>query len=212
MSFLKNRLALPLALVSSIAMSSMAMAQCTDCPAGCSGSTVPSVDYYGATGTGIEAFKHHCALVTARNDAWPLPFNCWDREAYYAIWNQQFATGLQVAHLLTPEYFDANTNELNRAGEMRVAWIMQNSPISDRKIWVFEDQQGPAMDQRIANVHDVVNRWYAHMGPVEVATSQLRPNGIPASYQQLILDKHSGAQPNPVIPIEAGAALSSSVN
>lgn len=244
MSLIKTRLALPVALVATLAMCSLTTAQqCTDytsncsscsaagngwpagncgsgcgaacgagCGTGCGAGCGTGCGGCGSYADGFEKFKEDFAKVTARNDAWPLPFNCWDRESYYSIWNQQYAHGLQVAHMLTAEYFDQNSNRLNRAGETRVAWIMQNSPVNDKQIFVYEDQTGPAMDQKMASVRDVVDRWYSHMGQVQIAKSQLTPNRIPASYQQTILEQATGSQPPPVIPIGSGQNISSSVN
>ena len=239
MSYLKSRLALPVALVATLAMSSLAWGQCTNTPSNCSASCASGACATGGCGTacgsgfgyaggacgaghcggcaggcgaGFEEFKRRFCLITERNDAWPLPFNCWDRESYYQIWNQQYAHGLQVAHTLTSEYFDPNTNELNRAGESRVAWIVQNAPANSKQIFVYEDQAGPAMDQRLASVRGVVDRWYGHMGQVNIATSQLAPNRIPASYQQLILEAAAGSTPPPVIPIASGENITTAVN
>ncbi len=229
MSYYTKRLALPVAFIAMLAICSPAMAQCTGYSTNCSpcatsggcnaqGGGWPGDCCGGCNACGgqlcsaLEQFKQDFCLVTERNDAWPLPFNCWDREAYYAIMNQQYAYGLQAAHILTSEYFDSNTNELNRAGESRVAWIMQNSTINDKQIFVYEDQSGPVTDQRIASVNNIVNRWYSHLGQVTIAKSQVAPNRIPASYQQVILDQASGSQPAPVIPIASGTTITSSVN
>lgn len=204
---------LPLAMVAALTISSTAMAQCDnhgwpggDCSSGACG---------GGAFSNLKAeyhqFKADFDLITARNASWPQPFTCWDREAYYGVMNQQFAHGVQVAHTLTSEYFDPNTNELNRAGESRVAWIVQNSPQAEKRIFVYEDQSGPALDQRLASIRNTVDRWYGHLGNVEIASSQLMPNSIPATYQNTINTRYEGAQPNPIIPVKSGAGIAESV-
>ena len=204
---------LPFAMVAALTISSTAMAQCDSYgwpSSGCSG---------GACGGGAfsnlsaeyHQFKADFDLITARNESWPQPFSCWDREAYYSVMNQQYAHGVQVAHTLTSEYFDANTNELNRAGESRVAWIVQNSAQAEKRIFVYEDQSGPALDQRMASVRGTVDRWYGHLGNVEIASSQLMPNSIPATYQSTINTRYESSQPNPIIPVKSGAGIAESV-
>ncbi len=218
----RRMLSLAFALVATLATSSMALAQCGGscgsagfgwsggCADGHCGDA--SGSYFGNARSNYEQMRHDFDLVTARNDAWPLPFNCWDREAYYVVMNQQYAHGLQMAHTLTSDYFDPNTHELNRVGEMRVAWIMQNSPSAERQIYVYEDQTGPALDMRMASIRQVVDRWYGHLGPVNIASSRLNPTPIPATYQKTILDQYASGQPAPVIPIASGTKLTSSVN
>ncbi len=213
MTISKKHLVLPFAIVAALTFSSVALAQC-DCHGwpndGCS---------TGACGGGCldqlksdyHQFKADFDLITDRNASWPLPFSCWDREAYYAVINQQYAHGLQVAHTLTSEYFDSSTNELNRAGEGRVAWIVQNAPSADKRIFVYEDQSGPAMDQRIASIRSTVDRWYGHLGNIEIASSQLMPNSIPATYQNTIMQKYDESQPKPIIPVKSGQGINESV-
>jgi hypothetical protein len=209
MSNLKKHVVLSCAMVAALTLSSTAMAQCNSCgwPNGdcCGGSCLDQMR------AEYQQFKADCDLICKRNAAWPLPFSCWDREAYYAVMNQQYATGTQVAHTLTSEYFDANTNELNRAGESRVAWIVQNAPAADKRIFVYQDQSGPAIDQRVASVRNTVDRWYSHLGNVEIATSNLLPNSIPATYQNTIMQAYSESQPQPVIPIATGQGIQQAV-
>jgi hypothetical protein len=160
---------------------------------------------------GLETYKADHRLNRARNSAWPLPFSCWDREHYYAIFNQQYAIGNQVAHTLTSEYFHPESNELNRAGELRVAWIMQNAPQADKQIFLYEDETGPTMDQRIASVREFTDRYYAHLGNAAIVKSQLLPHQIPATFQATYLRQYSQGQPDPVIPVQVGETVISSV-
>ncbi len=220
-------LVLPAALFAMIAMSSVSVAQCASCDYqqsggagyGWPGDGCQSGNCGGGCGSGVGAsledkwqrFKAECELVMARNEAWPQPFSCQDREIYYQIFNQQMAHGLQVAHTLTSDYFDAETNELNNAGQTRVAWIMQNAPANHKQIYIYEDQTGPTMQQRMQNVRDLVDRWYGHMGSAQIAATQLRPNQIPASYQETYLEAYNTNQQAPVIPVQVGQGISGAV-
>ena len=215
MSILKTVLAIPVAMAIVVTTSSITQAQCTGCssgrwPTGCSSCAGGGSALAGARAN-FDQFKADFELVTNRNAAWPKPFSCWDKDVYYTVFNQQYSAGSQVAHTLSSQYFDSNTNELNRAGEARVAWIMQNSPASDRSIFVFEDTTGPALEQRLAAVRDVVDRWYGHFGEVLIAATRVAPNAIPATYQQTIMQQYSSAQPQPVIPIQAGSGINQAV-
>lgn len=225
MSFLL-RFTLPLAILALVFSASNAAAQCESCASNGTGhgvqAVVPSTCHSCGHGAlhdslhrmhiGLEKYKAGFRLNHSRGSAWPLPFSCWDREHYYAIMNQQFATGLQVAHTLTSEYFDPETNELNRAGEMRVGWIMQNSPQASKQIFVYQDQTGPTIQQRIDAIRKFSNRYYGHLGQVAIASSQIRPHQVPALYQAQTNTLYSESMPDPIIPLEAGASLSNSIN
>jgi len=226
MSKLKLLFVVPAATLAMIFMSSSLAAQCSSCasaggsfgyPGGCQDCAGGAAGV-GGNGpfqqlqSGINSFKADYRINHARNSAWPLPFSCWDRENYNAILNQQFATGNQIAHTLTAQYFDPESNELNRAGELRVSWIMQNAPQRDKQIFVFEDQQGPTIDQRIASISNFTGRYYAHMGNATVAKSRLLPNQIPATYQQGYNQSYAEGQPDPVIPVDAGSTINATVS
>ena len=225
-------LVLPAAIVAMIAMSSVAAAQCDtnnqttttagfgypSGNAGCQPCGGRGLRGGGAVGglfhnirDGIDRYKADAALVQARGSAWPKPFNCWDREAFYSIFNQQYAHGLQTAHLLTSDCFNTETDELNRAGESRVAWIMQKAAAADKQIFVYEDVTGPALERRLANIRDFTDRYYAHLGDVRIATSQIQPNMIPAAYQEQNLRQYFEGQPVPIIPVQVGSTIDSSV-
>ena len=204
---------------------STALAQCESCAskhgASCGNPVVTSTchscghgalhDSFHKMHIGLEKYKAGFRLNHSRGSAWPLPFSCWDREHYYAIMNQQFATGLQVAHTLTAEYFDPETNQLNRAGEMRVGWIMQNSPQASKQIFVYQDQTGPTMQQRMDAIRKFSDRYYSHLGQVAIASSQIRPHQVPALYQAQTNTLYSESMPDPIIPLEVGESLSTTI-
>ncbi len=218
---IKSRLLVPATFVALVACATISYAQCCS---GCGGGGAwPGTCAGGAAGVGgghlsghfndhYHKLKAEFELVTARNSAWPLPFTCMDREAYYALWNAQWSTGLQVAHTLTAEYFHPETNQLNSAGQARVAWIMQNSPASDRVIYVMEDQTGPTVDQRMRNVRATVHKWYGHMGAFDVASTKIKPNNVPAMYQEQISANYFEGQAVPTIPVGSSGSIATSVN
>lgn len=224
MSTIQHILVIPAALLAMIAMSTSLAAQCDSngsssfrYPGGCQGCG------NGAVGAGLgnvfqhfqdnfDTFKADYRINRARSSAWPQPFSCWDREHYHAIFNQQFATGNQVAHTLTAEYFDPETNKLNRAGEMKVAWIMQNAPRNDKQIYVHQDGTAPTAERRMASIRAFTGRYYAHLGNATVATSQIRPNQIPAYFQREYLRAYTEEQPAPIIPVDVGSSISSTIS
>ena len=232
---LKRCLVIPAAILAMIAMATDAAAQCHSCAAksgsfgyptgasagcgcGAAGGAAVASGHHGtgfgafdSVKAGIEQYKDDYRIAHARNSAWPQPFSCWDRAAYYNMFNQQYAQGLEAAHLLTSRYFDTETNELNRAGEQRVAWIMQMSTKANKKIFLYEDQSSPTLNRRLAAVRDFTDRYYRHLGNVQIAKSQVLPHQIPSAYQAVIAEQYSTGQPAPIIPVTSGATINESV-
>ncbi len=211
---IKRQLMLPAALVAMIATSSISFAQCTSCNS--TAGYWPGASGAAAGGGSAQSYLHNLRaeyeLVTARNSAWPLPFTCQDREHYYQIFHLQYATGMAVAHTLTSEYFNTESNELNAAGQAKVAWIMQNAPSNSKMIYVYEDQTNATMDQRMHSVKATVDKWYGNMGAYQIAKTQIRPNQIPATYQEQISASYEANLPVPVIPISSAGSITSSVS
>lgn len=225
MSTISRCFTLSLALLAMMVISPNLQAQCHSCNSqGGAGYAVPTNgaacqncspvavhNVFHKMHIGLEKYKAGFRLNHSRGSAWPLPFSCWDRENYFAILDQQFATGVQVAHTLTSEYFDPETNKLNRAGEMRVGWIMQNAPQMNKQIYVYEDQTGPTIAQRVSAVRDFTGRYYGHMGQAAIATSRIAPIRIPATYQAQTNILYDESMPDPIIPLEVGESLSSTI-
>lgn len=152
-------------------------------------------------------FQHRFQLVTDRNQAWPQPFICQDRAAYLDIWQVQYQHGLVAAHTLTSDCFN-QYNELNQAGQSRVAWIMQNAPKNDKVIYVYDEND--MTDARMASIRDTVNKWYGQMGTATIAKTTQKPNEISSVYQQTTNQLYLQGQPQPVIPVQVGSSIAGS--
>ncbi|HMO90553.1 MAG TPA: hypothetical protein PKD64_00005, partial [Pirellulaceae bacterium] len=86
-----------------------------------------------------EQFKAAYNLDVARNVAWPQPFKCRDRALMYQFFQTGIDAGWEQICTLTSVHFDSETNQLNRAGEAKVQWLMQTSPQHRRAIFVYND-------------------------------------------------------------------------
>lgn len=150
---------------------------------------------------------HHKALahrVIARNQAWPMPFNCADRQLYFALWEPMIDQGFEEQCVLTSAHFDPETGELNSFGVHAVAGIIQNMPTSRRKVFIHRDVNDEANAMRMDAVKKTIATYYGQSGPATVEFSTKLPvklSGIKAdSISRLWADN----QPSPVIPISSG--------
>ncbi len=153
-----------------------------------------------------DRFKADYNLTSARNAAWPQPFKCRDRALTYQFFQTNIDAGWEYAYTLTSIHFDTESNELNRAGEAKVAWIMQTSPQHRRSIFVYQEDSD-SIDYRIASVKETVNRWYGHLGVASIAATNTLPQGGDGTYFQTINELYLDSRPIPALNASIGGAI-----
>ena len=161
----------------------------------------------------IESMKALNHKVCARNDAWPKPFNCADRQLYFAMWQPMIDQGFEEQCVLTSVHFDPETHELNNFGITTVQGIMQNMPTSRKKVFVNRDVDQSISQARLNNVNNVVKTYYNQVAPnAEVAYSNLMPSSIRGPRAETINQLFIQGAPAPIIPISSGSqSVSSSI-
>ncbi len=127
---------------------------CGDCGSGNSGNH-PKLDQMKALNN----------KVCARNDAWPKPFNCADRQLYFTMWQPMIDRGFEEQCVLISAHFDPETHELNRFGQTTVAGIMQNMPTSRKKVFVNRDIDSNISQARLNSVQKMVGTYYGQIAP-----------------------------------------------
>jgi len=149
--------------------------------------------------------------VVARNEAWPMPFDCADRQLYFSIWDPMIDQGFEEQCVLNSAHFDAETNELNQFGRYTVAGIMQNMPTTRRMVFIHRDSDQSANDKRMSQVKSTIDTFYGQMGPAKVAFSTKLPVTLRGDKAAAISQLSAENRPTPVIPISSGETVSSSV-
>lgn len=151
--------------------------------------------------------------IYRRNDAWPMPWNCADRQLYFQIWEPMIDQGFEEQCVLNAAHFDAETNELNRYGQHTVAGIMQNMPSSRKHVFINRESDDRLNLARMDAVRETINTFYGQQlaGPARVSFSTRMPNGISGSQAEGINRLWFEQMPSPVIPISSGQDINSSV-
>ncbi len=175
---------------------------CGGCQSGGSGNR-PKLD-------SMKALNHK---VCARNDAWPKPFNCADRQLYFTMWNPMIDHGFEEQCVLSSVHFDPETHELNKFGISTVQGIMQNMPTSRKKVFINRDSDQSISQARLNNVDNVIHTYYKQVAPnAEVAFSNLMPSSIRGPRAETINKLFLQGAPAPIIPISSGSqSVSSSI-
>lgn len=156
----------------------------------------------------FQAWKAHVKEVnrvsTARNGAWPKPFQCADRQLYFQFWQPMLQSGINANCLLSDHHFDVDSGELNAAGKTRLRTIAQNNPVGHKAVLIQNTGDQMVNSQRLSYVQQVVSDWYAGSGFSQVAVSNSYPirgaGGRIETINQLYVE---GTAP-PIIPVASG--------
>ncbi len=149
--------------------------------------------------------EKNCARVIARNEAWPMPFNCADRQLYFSFWEPMIDQGFEEQCVLTSAHFDAETGNLNSFGNHTVAGIMQNMPSTRRKVFLHREADPDTNNARMEHVKETINTFYGQTGPAIVEFSTKLPVTLRGSKADAISRLWAENQPTPIIPISSGA-------
>ncbi len=152
------------------------------------------------------------AKIEARNKAWPKPFDCWDRQAYFQVWTGFYDGGWIHHCTLCDAHFENANGKLNALGERKIASIMQNNPQDRRAIFVSPTNSQNTNDQRIDEVRSLVNKWYGAEAANFVAMTDQYNRPINGRRIETINTLYNTQTPPPIIQIGNQGALGSSVN
>lgn len=143
-------------------------------------------------------------ITTARNAAWPKPFQCADRQLYFEFWRPMLQSGINANCLLSDHHFNPQTGELNAGGKSRLRSIAQNNPIGHKAVLIQNTGDQMLNSQRQTYVQQVVNDFYGGTGFSQVAVSNSFP--VRGSGQRIENVNRLGAEAlaPPVIPVASG--------
>lgn len=188
-------------------------AQCNSCDSGASTFGFPTVNHHfggGRFGNGqlkyqVQQQQAINQKISARNAAWPKPFNCADRQLYHNVWNPMINAGWEDQCILTKTHFDDETGELTRYGVQQIGGMMMNMPQNRRVVFVQESVNQQETQERIAKVRDVISTYYSQRGGV-VQVSKRTPATQNGPRAELISNLAGESTPNPIIPIASGTS------
>jgi len=83
--------------------------------------------------------------------------------------------------LLGRHHFDAETGKLTRAGELKVRWILTQTPPNRRQIYIERAADTTTTEQRLATAQDYANGMTLEGGEAMVAATHIQSEGRPAA-------------------------------
>lgn len=152
--------------------------------------------------------KQHADLIAQRNDAWPKPFQCYDRQAHHSIFAVMTQRGWQCECTLTPEHFDSQSHDLNRAGRAKIAGIMTNLPEIARQIYVYQDPNSEINNARLENVRAEVAASFSMLPTPQVASTTYMPHGMNGALVEDVQKRFVENLPDPKVPAASTSTIS----
>ena len=146
-----------------------------------------------------------------RNNCWPKPFVCPDRQYVRAALVTQVANGWERQNTLGDYYFGDTGRELTEAGKLRIRWILYEAPAQHRTIYVYSSVDPQETVARVNSVQEYVHELMPEGEPPLVLPTTVRPRGWPAERVDLVNRKFYQSIPTPQLP-ETGSAGGAAVD
>jgi len=149
-----------------------------------------------------DSFWHRVHVDWHRNNAWPEPFITADRAAQREPFCIMTDNGWKMQNTVGSYLFDDN-QQLNKAGELHVRWIVTQAPLHRRAVFVLKADNAEATAARVASVNAAVTKYAGGaMPPVMVTDSE--PAGWSGSYVDAIGQQYQSSVPAPRLPGSGG--------
>lgn len=149
--------------------------------------------------------KWHCFwdrvhLDWHRNNAWPEPFVQVDRQAVYSPIATMVDAGWQLENTIPHQLFDPETQELTRAGELKVHWILTQMPSRRRTVFVLKGNTEEITQVRLSSVQKAATEAVGEMGPSMIALTDKVPRGGSGAYYERVNSGYESTTPAPRLP------------
>jgi hypothetical protein len=149
-----------------------------------------------------DKFWHRVHVDWHRNNAWPEPFLSADRAAQRAPFCIQTDNGWKMQNTIGTFLFDDN-QQLNRAGELQVKWIVTQAPLHRRAVFVLRGENAEQTNARIASVYAAVAKFADGAIPPVIPTNT-EPAGWSGSYVDAMAQQFQSTIPAPRLPAGGG--------
>jgi hypothetical protein len=160
----------------------------------------------GTARAGWCEFWYRAKLDYQRVNAWPEPFRSDDRQLVPAPFIIMKDKGWQLENTITDFHFDAETQQLTRAGELKLHNILNTAPLHRRTVFVLNGHNPQATAVRVGSVQNSLSRMIFDGPPPAVVQTHVAPRGWPAEYVDDITRKAQSSRPAPILPASAAGS------
>ena len=111
------------------------------------------------------SFTYRNQVDFRRNNAWPEPFQSADRANYREYWHIQVNNGWRLQNTVGTVFYEEGSNELTRAGELKVKHVVTQNPSHRRTVFVLMADTQAVTAKRVESVQRAVSK-YVPEGPL----------------------------------------------
>jgi hypothetical protein len=134
-----------------------------------------------------------------RNNAWAEPFDSVDRQAVKVPIATMVDRGWQLQNTIPDELFNAETQELTRAGELKVKWIVTQMPAHRRAVFVLRGGTSEITSTRVKSAEKAAAEALGDTSSL-IGVSDIVPRGGSAGYYERVSTGFETSSPPPVLP------------
>ncbi len=145
-------------------------------------------------------FWHRVGVDWHRMNAWPEPFQVGDREATIAPLVEMTNAGWRIQNTLSDHLFDPKTQELTRAGQMKLRWIATQAPAHRRTVHVLRSLEPGATNLRVQSVERLLDTYLPEGSRPSVVLTDVNPTGGSGEYFETIDRQLKSSIPAPRLP------------
>jgi hypothetical protein len=149
--------------------------------------------------------KWHCFwdrvhLDWHRNNAWPEPFVYVDRQATRVPIGVMVDKGWQLQNTISNQLFDAETQELTRAGELKVQWILTQMTPRRRTVFVMRGPTEAITEVRVRSVEKAAEQVVGDMAAHGIVLTDTAPRDGSGAYYERVNVGYESSTPVPRLP------------
>jgi uncharacterized membrane protein YgcG len=143
-----------------------------------------------------------------RNNAWPEPFQSADRAVAREYWTIQVNNGWRLQNTVGTWFYEDGSNDLTRAGELKVKQIVTQNPAHRRTVFVLMGDTQAVTAKRVEAVQRAVSKFVPE-GPLpQILLTDVDVEGGSGDYFDRIDSAYRQSIPAP--RLESGGGGSSS--
>jgi len=147
-----------------------------------------------------DGFWERVSIDWHRVNSWPEPFQREDRAAARAPFISMINSGWRLQNTLGDDFFDPQTQTLNRAGQLKLHSMATQTPVHRRSVYLLRSIDPGVTAARMQSVQHYLAQLFPEGSSPEVMLSDVVPIGGSGSYVDELQRQIHSSIPPPRLP------------